>query len=244
MAKVQSSISKISEVPITLKHLNEGTSTMQTNYNTLNELLQGRNKESKKLGNNTYLKRRGDNIAVLFHETDIITYHENGHISFNTGGWYSKTTKERINEFSPVYIYQDKSIWYVCTDQGTDKAESSIFYDGVTVNSKGKVIKPLHTDKNIVVRRQINAYCKALKELKALPVPNGGDCWLCMIPGSMNDKGHLISHLKEKYIHGSLIINALQSAGYNAQFVFQVDSRDNIVRAVKRYFKRELGIPR
>jgi len=54
---------------------------------------------------------------------------------------------------------------------------------------------------------------------------------------------HLKCHLKEKYIHGSLIMNALRYAECNPpEFIFHHDIRDDIVKAVKKYFKAKLGL--
>ena len=40
-------------------------------------------------------KRRGENIALKLHNTDIVTLYPTGDMSLNTGGWYTVTTKER-----------------------------------------------------------------------------------------------------------------------------------------------------
>ena len=82
------------------------------NYQTANSLLQGRCKKSRKIGNNTYLKRRGDHISILYHNTDIIDYYPHK-VVLRNGGWHTKTTKERLNEYSPVIIYQNNFEWYV-----------------------------------------------------------------------------------------------------------------------------------
>lgn len=60
--------------------------------------------ERRKVANNTYLERRpsGD-IAVKLHATDVVTYHDDGTFSLQTGGWYSVTTKERMNRFMPLF---------------------------------------------------------------------------------------------------------------------------------------------
>lgn len=64
--------------------------------------LTGRCKESRKVANNTYLKRRSaGEIAVRLHATDILTFHDDGRIVVNTGGWDTCTTCDRINSFLP-----------------------------------------------------------------------------------------------------------------------------------------------
>ncbi len=64
-------------------------------------LNEGRNRESRKIGNNTWLERRGKNIAVRLHHTDVVTWSPNGTVTFRTGGWDSTTTRERLNRYAP-----------------------------------------------------------------------------------------------------------------------------------------------
>lgn len=219
------------------------------NYKEADEKLGSR--VSRKLDHHTYLKRRGDNIAVLLHETDIVTMKPDGVNVLNSGGWKTVTTKNRINKFSDVYITQRKGVWYI---NNTD----NLFYDGIETKD-GQVVSKIVTEdkKQDKLMKQINAYCEKVKKLKEVPMPSAGDCWYCHLrnaetkePWGDRNPDHLLEHLKEKYVHGSLIYNALESAGYNAGFIMQIcndkgmgDSwRPNIVRAVRRYFKRQLGI--
>jgi hypothetical protein len=72
-------------------------------YKELDAKLQGRCRDSRKVANNTYLKRdryRND-IAVHLHSTDVLIFHANGDIWINTGGWNTPTTRDRINMFLP-----------------------------------------------------------------------------------------------------------------------------------------------
>jgi hypothetical protein len=45
----------------------------------------------------------------------------------NSGGWRTSTTKDRINKYSPVKVYQRKYEWYL--QDGTE------FEDNILVNS-------------------------------------------------------------------------------------------------------------
>ena len=92
----------------------------------MNELL-GDDKLSKKLANNTWLERFSNNwIDLRHHETNIISYLDynfstvinvsrtvNGTL-FNTDGWYSASTKERINKYTPssIQCFQFLHKWY------------------------------------------------------------------------------------------------------------------------------------
>jgi hypothetical protein len=216
------------------------------NYAYYNGVLQGRNHAQKKLANNTYAERYSDSINIRLYDTNIIKFFPDGRIVLDSGKYRTVTTKDRINQFSPVNIRQEKSKWYIMYNN-----RESVFYDGITVKN-GRIIKPLKEDrKTDRYIKLINVYCKKLRSLEKLPIPGPGDCFYCYMRDTKtnkplgdctNNSDHLLSHLKEKYIMGSLIINALEFSGYNAAFVFQSDYRDIIVRYVKKYFKSKLGI--
>ncbi len=68
----------------------------------LDAKLTGRCRESRKVGNHTYLKRRGpDAIDIELHATDVLTFHRDGAIDLCTGGFHTRTTHDRMNNFLP-----------------------------------------------------------------------------------------------------------------------------------------------
>lgn len=72
----------------------------------------------------TRLYDRGNHIAVRYHATDVVRIYPDGVYILNSGGYRTRTTKNRINEFSPARIYQHDFEWYL--------APSDIpFYDGM-----------------------------------------------------------------------------------------------------------------
>ena len=84
---------------------------------------------SKLIANNTvkYTFKNGIQIIQLY-ETDIIIFHTDGMIELNTGGYYTRTTKNRLNRFQPFHIYQKENYeWYV-------ERENLPFYDGIKLN--------------------------------------------------------------------------------------------------------------
>lgn len=56
-------------------------------------------------------------IAVYYHQTPIVTYWGNGEVEIDTGGWYTVTTKRRINQYIPDgwYVFQEDGGWYLRT---------------------------------------------------------------------------------------------------------------------------------
>lgn len=90
------------------------------NYTDANAKLTGRCKESRKVGRNTYLKRRPNNaIALRFHNTDILTFYKNGRIEVATGGWNTITTRQRINQFLPggQGVHSENGTAVLCTQK-------------------------------------------------------------------------------------------------------------------------------
>lgn len=79
----------------------------------------------KKLKSNTYLIKRGENFAVRYHNTDILTICPTGEYILDNGGWQTVTTKARLNDFGPVRIYQKKDVWYI--------GEGIEFFNGMRV---------------------------------------------------------------------------------------------------------------
>lgn len=84
-----------------------------------------KNRETKKVGNNTYLVRiNPETIGVKLHNTIVVTIHQDGTYTLNSGGWRTVTTKARINQFCPVKVGQKKYEWFVGDEP---------FYDGIKV---------------------------------------------------------------------------------------------------------------
>lgn len=95
---------------------------------------------SRNAGNNTEVVERGEDIAVRLHSTDVLTFHPDGSVTLNTGGYYTVTTKDRINRFSPWWltsVYQRDHEWYVVINRKWDAPLD--FVDGMTVDPDGLV---------------------------------------------------------------------------------------------------------
>jgi hypothetical protein len=60
-------------------------------------IAKGRNKTDRPLANNTRVIDRGDRIAIRLHNTDIVSFFPNGDTEFNSGGWRTMTTKDRMH---------------------------------------------------------------------------------------------------------------------------------------------------
>lgn len=72
-----------------------------------------RDKQSKPVANNTRVERRNeDTYALRLHATDIATFHRDGRIEINSGGWRTVTTKDRLGAVTR-HVYSERGTWYV-----------------------------------------------------------------------------------------------------------------------------------
>jgi hypothetical protein len=96
----------------------------------------------------TRVVRNSDGLRVTYHSTDVVTVHANGTITLDTGGWWTNTTKSRMNQAANQFglgfsVHQDQHIWYV-TVGPVLKTLSQFRFDShsVTFNPKtGRRIK-------------------------------------------------------------------------------------------------------
>ena len=110
---------------------------MLTYQDAEERLLRPRPKDSKIIARNTVLHRVGDDIAIRFHNTDVVTISPQNVYTLDNGGWFTVTTKERINRYAPVRIWQRDFQWYVNTLEGQVG-----FYSGMQVDERGSTIVP------------------------------------------------------------------------------------------------------
>jgi len=227
------------------------------NYTAADQILQGRNKTSKKQDNNTYLQRRGNNIALLYHDTDVLTFHPDNSIVLDSGGWHTMSTKERINSMLPggYILSQVKGRWFV---------NDSVYQDGMTIDAAGKITGAGRNAPKLDTKLKARVKAYAAKCAAAIPLdqPDGGDCWFCYMKtqsgqtlGDANkDPSHLDEHIKQSYIVPSLVYNAIKENA-NAPMVFwqvfkgtgwtnedREFGRQAVKKAVYRYILKRKGL--
>lgn len=72
------------------------------------------NRKERKIGNNTYAYIEYDgSVSIALHGTVVVRLFENGLVQLNSGGWRTHTTKKRINQYSPVNVYQKNYEWFL-----------------------------------------------------------------------------------------------------------------------------------
>jgi len=84
--------------------------------------------ESKR---NTYTSHKsGGNIVVTYQGTNVVTFNDKT-IILDPNGWWTKTTKRRMNQASEEYdlgywVYQKTGQWYVDYKGKTHRFESGV----------------------------------------------------------------------------------------------------------------------
>lgn len=165
-------------------------------YDQLEDYLsKGRSKDDRPIANNTRVIRRSPTtIAIKLHNTDVITFFENGSIQLFTDGWKTVTTKDRINRFAPagISVYSERSIWYLRIGDW-QSGKKYLYQDGMVIthdrhitDANGKAIKEhskaVEKRKRSQLRKIDNYIRKFLAKLNdgKIPAPSGGDCWYCL----------------------------------------------------------------
>jgi len=78
------------------------------------KMVKGKTSASRrKIGNNTYATILPDgSVAIRLHDTIVVTIYPDDAVKVNSGGWRTSTTKDRINKYSPIRIYQKNFEWF------------------------------------------------------------------------------------------------------------------------------------
>lgn len=85
----------------------------------------GARMEQRKMGNNTWLIRRGNNVVVRLHRTDILTFTPDERVILDHGGWDTVTTKHRMNMFlGRTTVSSSYGRWHVSVTMAFDDARS------------------------------------------------------------------------------------------------------------------------
>jgi hypothetical protein len=192
------------------------------NYTQAHEKLGKRG--SKKLGRNTYLHRHalGIDICVKLHGTDVLTFKPDGSVVYNTGGWRTNTTKDRMNSYGAdgFYIWQDKGVWSL----GRAKGPRKLYKDGIIITKRGRIIGggTLRESKAALrLKKRVNDYCRAFALALVdgkVPAPGAGDCFYCHmvevksgnpLGDTTGNHKHIMSHVNESYFVPSLLQHAV-----------------------------------
>jgi hypothetical protein len=222
----------------------------------------------RKLQNNTYLETREHAIAIRLHATDVVTLHEDGTYTLDSGGWKSVTTKDRINAYTSVNLWQEKHVWYV-----GGREDRYLFVDGMRLDAQWQPIDGVQPGGTAKRQRELSklvtAYVKNFRTSvgeHGIENPAPGDCLACYFahtPGntktgtynaddSFTDTtgkadplgvSHLLDHIDERWYVPSLLWNAIRERGYrDPALIWHLtasgNTLHNIERDLLRYFQK------
>lgn len=114
-------------------------------YLELDQKLQGRCKHRRKLSRNTTAHRDYSGLTraifIQYHNTDILSFYPNGDIRMHIGGWFTVTTKQRLNQYLPngFGVYSYKGTWMVWKWGGHFPGPQAIFENGMTLHLDGSI---------------------------------------------------------------------------------------------------------
>jgi hypothetical protein len=239
------------------------TDTTNADYAGMVAVLNGR--QHRKISHNTYARLEEDGrIVVKLHDTDILTFHPNGEVEYQSGGWLTITTKERMNRFGAagVTISQTKGRWFVYSTRTSDwlhgiREPLSDYYEGIRVRDGQVTTGVKHSgDPDKKIKAAIDRYVKLYTDEKVAELIAAsergplGDCWYCQmrVQGTgvplgehTGDHDHLLQHVKDRYVQISTIYNAVVAAGYRVPAVILHGNCDMARRALRRYLRQRLA---
>lgn len=91
-------------------------------------------------GDNTWLcKYQDKSFKMVYHDTPIVSWFSDGSIRLNTGGFFTRTTKSRMNAFLPegFSVFQRNTKWYLYSEWMAEAMRS----DGITDKQIRKTTK-------------------------------------------------------------------------------------------------------
>lgn len=69
-----------------------------------------------------------DEIAVRYHWSNVVRYFADGAIQLFANGYYTVTTKARLNAYTPASVWSNRGEWTLAID-----GQRMPFFDGITL---------------------------------------------------------------------------------------------------------------
>jgi hypothetical protein len=107
------------------------------NYAEAVKMVRGKtNRDTRKVGNNTYAEiLPNKSVGIKLHNTYVVKIDTDNDYTLSTGGWYTSTTKDRINSYCPFKVFQKNHDWWVRINN-----QNVPFYSGMVISSDGEVL--------------------------------------------------------------------------------------------------------
>lgn len=157
-----------------------------------------------------YVRESDRAYVVRHHFTDIIVTHKDGTTELDTGGWRSKTTRERIERHSPYRIWTDDGDWFLM-DAGGDMCP---FDDGMVMprdmevsnaqkaETRETMLDEMAPLKN--VEKLVRQYMRMFKGgyVRQKDKATAGDCMFCLV--GHHHVPHTEQHIREGILTQSI----------------------------------------
>jgi hypothetical protein len=209
------------------------------NYEAAKHLfLSAKNQEAgKPYGNNTRIVQADIGFAVKLHDTNVVTFNPDGTIILNTGGYQTKTTKDRMNDAIREHglnITQSKGMWYITDGENTQLFQDYLEIRNYKLDPKADISSFEGYKKKVdkLVSKYIKGFLDHI-EKHGLEDPGPGDCWPCCMKdvnhASLDPMGidHYLDHFAENYYVPSLLQNAVVQKGYgDPSLIWSMMKRD------------------
>ena len=178
--------------------------------------------EKKRIANNTvYYKDPFGNEYIRLHTTDVaikINKTDPPIVRFNSGGYKTKVTKDRINMSIvrfldlPHKVVSHQGVWRI-----VGKGDDILFFDGIKLQKTNGTVEVVNANdgpneeeiRKLVqdTKKYANSFIDKFMNGE-IPAPSGSDCFFCtMFPTSSAD--HIKSHIYESYYVPTLLYNAV-----------------------------------
>lgn len=95
--------------------------------------------KGRPIANNTRLISHGNGYGVKLHNTVVVAINRDGTFTLDNGGWFTRTTLDRINSYAPVRIVQRNHVWYVA---GINGDILGLYFNGMRVDRNGHCVNP------------------------------------------------------------------------------------------------------
>ena len=113
-------------------------------FGQLAQLIKASRDGQKKLANNTISHFvDNDKIGIRLHWTDVIIVNADETYELYNCGYTTRTTRDRLNGFSPATVIQKDFGFYVLKNPANGKVKSNLvpFEEGIRVDRFGCVVK-------------------------------------------------------------------------------------------------------
>ena len=113
-------------------------------FRQLVQLIKASRDGQKKLANNTISHFvDNDKIGIRLHWTNVIIVNVDDTYELYSGGYTTRTTRDRLNGFSPATVIQKDFSFYLLKNPSDGKVNSNLipFSEGIKVNSSGCVVE-------------------------------------------------------------------------------------------------------